>query len=86
MGKVTITQPAPPSEEIATEVIASAIVAISDGIKKLRSGRLNDRALFILIQNASPDQISQRDIKAVLSGIENLRSAYIRKLPPAGVK
>ena len=64
--------------EVPTEVLASAIVTIAEGVKKLRSGRLSDRALFILIQDATPGSIGIREIKAVLDGIENLKR-YVRK-------
>lgn len=77
MGKLAVKQPE--GEEIATEVIADAIVAISDGMKRLRSGRLNDRALVLLIQHATGQSVSIRDIKAVLDGIEQLKASYIRK-------
>lgn len=78
MPSVKVTQPE--GKEVPTEVLSSAIVSIADGIKKLRSGRLNDRALFLLIQHASPgSNLSQRDIKAVLSGIESLERIYLKK-------
>ena len=73
--------------EVATEVLADSIVAISQGIKKLRMGRLNDRALLLLIQDAAPTigktspkkHITQKEVKAVLDGIENLEKTFIRK-------
>jgi hypothetical protein len=69
--------------EVPTEVLAESIVAISAGIKKLRSGRLTDRALLLLIQDAAPSlrhkPISQREIKAVLEGIDGLERAFIKK-------
>lgn len=77
--KLAVKQPDPPQEEVASEVIADAIVSISEGISRLRQGRLNDRALLILIQHAAPEAITQKDIRAVFAGIENLRSAYLKK-------
>lgn len=68
---------------IATEIIAGAIVAIADSIRKLRNGRLNERALLVLIKSAAGDTISQRDIKIVLNSIEDLERAFLRK---AGAK
>lgn len=83
--KLTVRQT---EDVVPTEVLAASIVAISAGIKKLRSGRLNDRALFLLIQHASdpvkkgkysksPPSIGT--IKAVLDGIEGLEKMYLRK-------
>lgn len=34
--------------------LADAISEVSQGIRKLRSGRLNNKALVILIQNSCP--------------------------------
>jgi hypothetical protein len=81
MKNITVKQ----NEEknIPTEILADAIISISQGIKKLRSGRLNNTCLIILIQNAAPTfqgrPVAQRDIKAVLEGIDNLGKTYIRK-------
>ena len=75
-------------KEVPTEVLADSVIAISDGIKKLRNGRLTDRALLLLIQDAAPSNrmgkpISQREIKAVLEGIESLERLYVKKKPVA---
>lgn len=70
---------------IPTEVIADSIVAISEGIKKLRSGRLNDKALLLLIQHASPQllapyrKVGITEIKAVIEGMESLESTFLKK-------
>jgi hypothetical protein len=72
---------------VAVEVLANEIVAISQGIKKLRSGRLNDKCLILLIQNASPcvgrrqgySKIGTTEIKGVLEGIESLESTFLKK-------
>jgi hypothetical protein len=71
-------------EEVPTEVLASEIIAISAGIRKLRSGRLNDRALVLLIQSASPSdgsgqKITLSAIKSVLDGMSDLERMFIRK-------
>jgi hypothetical protein len=74
-------------KEVPTEVLADAIVSIAGGIKSLRSGRLNDDALFLLIQHAAPTvrgrprPIGKREIKAVLDGIAALEKTYLRKKP-----
>lgn len=77
-------------EEIPTEVLATEIMAISAGIKKLRSGRLNEDALILLIQHASPSyggkyarsRVGKNEIKAVLDGMTDLERAFIRKPQP----
>lgn len=66
-----------------TEVLAQSIVAISDGLKALRSGKLNNRALVLLITHACPRMrgagpVSKTHVEAVLAGIENLKREYIR--------
>lgn len=79
--KVTVKQPAPPADEVPTEVIATALVAISDGITKLRSGALNEKAIVLLIQHAIPGEgrPNGKQIKAVLDAIEGLKHAYLKK-------
>lgn len=77
MSRVAVKQN--PEKEIATEVIAESIVAISDGIKKLRAGRLNDRALVLLLHDVTG--VARRDIKVVLDGLQSLESTYIKKRP-----
>lgn len=69
------------------EVMEKSIVAISEGIKKLRSTRLNDKALFMLIAHASPSygrsypktKICIRDVQSVIEGIESLERVYLKK-------
>lgn len=77
-----------PEKEVPVEVLADAIVSISQGIKFLRSSRLNEDALLLLIQHAAPNlskrpprQIGKREIKAVLQGIEALERTYLKRKP-----
>lgn len=65
--------------EVATEVLAESIVAISQGVKRLRAGKLNDRALILLIQDACTTRIGKDAIYNVLNGMESLEAAFIRK-------
>lgn len=67
------------------EVMEKSIVSISEGIKKLRTSRLNDKALFLLIQHACPrngyyKMIRIIDIKNVIEGIESLEKIYLKKI------
>lgn len=69
------------------EVMEKSIIAISEGIKKFRSTRLNDKALFMLIAHASPSygnsypktKICIRDVQSVIEGIESLERMYLKK-------
>ena len=73
---------------VPVEVLAASIQALSEGIRKLRSGPLNDRCLYLLIQHAAPSygsypakKVGIADIKAVLEGIESLEATYLKKKP-----
>lgn len=87
MKKVVVKQSLAKEDEIPTEVLADSIVAIAAGMKKLRSGRLSDRALFLLIQDASPNlggkygrsPLPVKTIKAVFDGIESLERSFLKK-------
>lgn len=61
----------------ACEDIANALAEISDAVKRLRSGKLNDRAIVILISHASGQP--QTLVRAVLDGMEGLRGYYLKK-------
>ena len=69
--------------EPPVEVIAQAVLSASAAIEQLRTGKLNDRALLILIAEAAPKingrTIPLKQIKAVLDGMANLRQAFIRE-------
>lgn len=83
--KVKVTQS--DKEPVPTEVLASAIVSMAQGVRALRRGRLNDRALFMLIADAAPlikghrphRPVGIRDVKAVLEGIDALEKTFLRK-------
>lgn len=77
-----------PENEVPTEILADAIVAIAAGVKKLRSGRLADRTLYMLIADAAPwikgrpmRSVGVKDVKAVLDGIEALEKTHLKKRP-----
>ena len=81
MGRVIqAKQPEPPAEEVPIEVMATAIVEIAAGVKKLRAGPLKEKALVLLIQNAIPakNRPSAKQITAVLDGVESLRATYLK--------
>jgi hypothetical protein len=79
-GKLVIV----PDNGATMDVLASEIRRISQGIKALRKGALNDRALILLIQHAivnpsTQQPVSQQTIKRVLEGMASLESEYLRK-------
>lgn len=71
--------------EIPTEVIASAIVVIAEGMKKIRAGRLNEKAIELLVQHASTTtgypqrKPSLSEVRSVLNGLESLEKTYLKK-------
>ena len=77
------------TKPMPVEVLAESIKAISDGVRKLRNGPLNDRALLLLIQNAAPgvggrhgtNKLGMAEIRAVLEGMESLENTYLKKKP-----
>lgn len=66
-------------DPIPTEIIAQSIVDISAGMKQIRNGRLTHKALVLLLSYASG--ISQRDVTAVIDGLNNLERLFIVKKP-----
>ena len=89
MVKVTVKQAPEKEKEVPTEVLAASIVAIAEGVRKLRNGRLADRALFLLVQDAAPStggrygssKLSMKEIRAVFAGIDALEATFLKKLP-----
>lgn len=79
-----VTDEDDPDEMVPTEVLAQSIVEISIAIKKLRTGRLSDKAIILLIQGITKQ--TQAEIKKVLDACEMLESTYIKKLPGAKAK
>ena len=67
-----------PEKEVSTEILANSIVAISEGMRAIRRGRLNERALLILIKDATGHNVSMKNIKDVISAIENLQKLYVK--------
>lgn len=72
--KVAVVQD--PDAPIEQEILAEAIVRISEGMKKLYASGLNRRAIVLLTANEAKQP--QYVVEAVLIGLENLRAAYCR--------
>ncbi len=84
--KVTVKQDE--EKPVAVEVLAASIKAIADGVKKLREGPMNEKALLLLIQHNTrgcgkygSGHASTGDIRAVLESMESLEAAYLKRKP-----
>lgn len=64
--------------EIPAEIIAQSIEEVAKGMRKLSSGRLNARALQLLIRDASG--VGLEEISKVLLAVENLDRRYLKKI------
>ncbi len=64
-------------EEVArVKQIEEAILSISEAIKKLRGGKLIERAILVLLK-AACGKIPEKVIKKVLDELENLAKTYL---------
>lgn len=70
---VHVTKSDPPE---STEILAEAIVRIGDGMKKLTESGLNEKAIVVLLHDATG--LSKRDIKTVLDAQRRLAGWYCR--------
>ena len=74
------SQTVSPVEDLARE-----IETLSDGVKKLLSGRLTERALVTLIYDSMPTKIvGKPGIREVLNAAANLRELYVKKSKAKG--
>lgn len=85
--KLTVKQN--PESEVPMEVLAEAIVTISEGVKRLQATRIADRTLYMLIADAAPvfggipkQRVGIREVKAVLEGIASLEAQHLKKRKP----
>ena len=67
--------PLPPVEEVA-----EAIIRISDGVKKMMSTRLTERAIITLLHDMS-GQVKRSDIQTVLRNLESMDKFWLKPLP-----
>jgi hypothetical protein len=73
---VTILQDKETPQSI--EVIAQAVINVSEAMRKIRGGRLSDRAIVLLIQDTCSGSVTQTDIKKVLDACEVLGARYTK--------
>ena len=71
---ITIKQDAQKPEPM--EVMAGAIVSISEAVKKLKSSPLKPRTLYILIKDTSGVPLST--IEKVFNAAESLEKTYLK--------
>lgn len=70
-------------EEVPMEVIASAIVKLSDSAHKLLNSGLNKRALIVLLHDSmgGGSKVGRPAIAAVLEQLPKLKEIYVQKRP-----
>ena len=73
MTTVKIIKSDPPESK---EILAEAIVRISDGFSMLQKSGLNARAIAVLVQ--AETKLSMRDIRLVLDSLPRLKGWYCR--------
>lgn len=78
-GKVTVAHRGvgEGGEPVPTEIIAESIVELSQGMKKMRAGKLNDKAVGILLAHATG--LGQGTCLTVLQALEDLEALYLKK-------
>lgn len=74
MARVVVKQ----DEEnpVPKEILADAIVRISEAVTALRRSGLNERAIIVLVSDKT--KISKGVVEDVLDGLDSLRAAYCR--------
>ena len=74
MKKENVTVKLSEEQPESTEIIAAAIIKISDGFAKLIKGGLNERAMIVLIKDHTG--VAQYEIKKVLECLPRLKELY----------
>ena len=84
--KVVVKRDAENPEPV--EIIAKSIIELSQGVKKILSGRLNREALLVLIYAACPKSpssfhgkaITKKQVGQVLDTLKELEEIYIKEI------
>ena len=62
------------------EIIAQSIIDLSNSVKRIMGGRLNRKAVVLLLQSAcGATKITKWQVELVLESLEDLRAIYIKK-------
>jgi hypothetical protein len=64
------------NETIPSEIVAEAIMQISRGMAEFRAGKLNEKALVILLAASCGE--TRGVCKRVLDGLASLESTYLK--------
>ena len=67
-------------EEVSYEIIAKAIVDLSEAMRKLAESRVKQNTIVVLL--ADMTKMGKRDIMLVLSALDRLESEYLKPAPP----
>lgn len=76
MGSSRLSVKKTPGTPESKEVLAEAIVKISEAMQQLTSSGLNRDAIVVLL--AAKTGVTKKDINAVLDGLNRLRGWYCR--------
>jgi len=66
-----------PEKAVPYEVMADSIVSISRFAKEINKSRLSEKAILVLVSHSTGE--SQKTIKNVLAGLEQLESEFVRR-------
>lgn len=72
----TITVKVDDQNPQSLELLATSIIELSEGVKKLLSSRITRNAIVVLLKDSTG--LSARDINNVLEAVENLKKAYTK--------
>ena len=78
MSKITVRHPEPPEKPVKTEILAEAIVRVGKAFDDLAKSGLNERAIIVLVHDATKQKVSKGDIKDILDAMKQLRAWYCR--------
>ena len=76
MSKTKAAVPRPQPTPVDRQTLAEAIVRVSDGMRKLTGSGLNRKAIIVLLQHST--KVSNKQITAVLDGLDELAKEYTR--------
>lgn len=65
-----------PENPIPAEILAKSIQDIAAGMARIRTTRLNDKAVEFLIHHASGVPVTQ--VRLVLNSLDNLEAVYLK--------
>ena len=84
MGKQNIVIKTNEENPEPTEIIAKAIIQVSEGIEIMNKSRLTRRAIALLIKDSLPSsaKLGLNDINLILNSAAELKDVYIKKPKP----